>query len=117
MEIKTIKTITKQHRATADQRLQMVEKFRQSGLTRLAFSQQYGVPLATLSWWLRKTKGVSNLPVPVPVLFSEVKLAKPGIPPDPAWGMEIVAPSGLTIRCREQVVVRDLARLIRGGRC
>lgn len=111
-----IKTIAKQHhRATPEQRLQMVEQFRQSGLTRLAFSQHYGVPLATLSWWLKKTKVGSNLPVPV--LFSEVKLAKPEIPPDHAWGMEIVAPSGLTIRCREQVTVRDLARLIRVGRC
>jgi hypothetical protein len=114
MEIKATKKL---QRATAEQRLQMVEQFRQSGLTRKAFSQQHGVSLATLSWWLKKTQRISNLPVPVPFLFSEVKLETPERSPDNSWGMEIVAPSGLTIRCREQIAVRDLVRLIRGGRC
>jgi len=31
--------------------------------------------------------------------------------------MEIIAPSGLTIRCREQLEVRDIAKLMRGGQC
>jgi hypothetical protein len=113
MEIKAL--TRQQYRATAEQRLQMVEQFRQSDLTRKAFSQQYGVPLATLSWWLKKTKAISNLPVPV--LFSEVKLETREKPPETAWGTEILSPSGLTIRCREQIAVRDLAKLIRGGRC
>ena len=109
-----IKGITRQNRATADQRMRMVEQFRRSGLTRAAFSKHYGVPLATLSWWLKKAKRASNLPVPV--VFSEVKLTAPDVSTN-GWAIEIVAPSGLTIRCREALTVHDLAHLIRGARC
>ena len=93
----------------------MVEQFQRSGLTRAAFSRQYGVPLPTLGYWLTKTKRASNLPVPV--VFSEVKLAPAETVPSNIWAMEIVAPSGLTIRCREELTAHNLARLIRGGRC
>ncbi len=92
----------------------MVEQFRQSGLTRARFSQQYGIPLPTLGYWLTKTKRASNLPVPM--TFSEIRLATPESSSN-QWAMEIVAPSGLTIRCREELTVHDLTRLIRGGRC
>ena len=110
-----IKAITRrQYRASADQRLQMVEQFQRSGLTRAAFSRQYGVPLPTLGYWLTKAKR-SNFPVPV--VFSEVKLTPAESVHSNIWAMEIVAPSGLTIRCREELTVHDLARLTRGGRC
>ena len=92
----------------------MVEQFRRSGLTRATFSKQYGIPLATLSWWLAKTKRASNLPVPVPVVFREVRLEAPATEPINPWAMEVVAPSGLTVRFRETLVVHDLARLLRG---
>jgi hypothetical protein len=111
-----IKKITKrQHHATAAQRLQMVEQFRRSGLTRAAFSRQHGIPLATLNWWLAKTKRAFNLPAPV--VFSEIMLGPPAATAINAWAMEVVAPSGLTVRCREPLPVRDLARLLRGPRC
>jgi hypothetical protein len=108
------KTITRQHRASEDQRMRMVEQFRRSGLTRAAFSRQYGVPLPTLGYWLTKAKRALNLPVPV--VFSEVNLTAPEISMS-AWAMEVVAPSGLTIRCREPLAIHDLARLIRSTRC
>jgi transposase-like protein len=108
------KAITRQYRASADQRMRMVEQFRRSGLTRAAFSKQYGVPLATLSWWLKKAKRALSLPVPV--VFSEINLAAPEVSTS-AWAMEVVAASGLTIRCREPLAVHDLARLIRSTRC
>jgi hypothetical protein len=107
MEIKAI--TRRQYRASAEHRLQMVEQFRRSGLTRAAFSKQYGVPLATLSWWLTKAKRVSRLPVPV--VFSEVQLTAPEVSTTNAWAMEVVAPSGLTIRCREGLTIHDTARI------
>jgi hypothetical protein len=113
MENKAI--IRRQYRASADQRLQMVEQFRRSGLTRAAFSQQYRIPLATLNWLLTKTKRASTLPVPV--VFSEVVLAPPAATPNSTWAMEVVSPSGLTVRCREALAIRDLARLLRDARC
>jgi hypothetical protein len=113
MEIKGL--TRQQYRGTAAQRLQMVEQFRRSGLTRAAFSRQHGIPLATLKWWLKKTERTSNLPVPV--VFSEVRLAAPEESPTKFWAMEVVSPSGLTVRCREALAVRDLARLLRDTRC
>ena len=107
-----IKAITRQQRATADERLWMVEQFRRSGLTRAAFSQQYGIPKATLNWWLAKAKRTSNLPVPV--VFKEVRLEPSAIEPINPWAMEVAGPSGVTVRCREKLAVRDLARLLRG---
>lgn len=89
-------------------RMQMLEQFRHSGLTRVAFSRQYGVPLPTLGYWLTKAKRASNLPVPM--TFSEIRLAAPEALPPNAWAMEIVASSVLTIRCREELTVHDLVR-------
>jgi hypothetical protein len=113
MEIKT--GTRQQNHASTAQRLKMVEQFRSSGLTRAAFSRQHQIPLATLNWWLKRTKPVSNLPAPV--VFSEVML-----PPAPAevttpWAMEFVRPDGLIIRCREAICAHDLVRLLRGSRC
>jgi transposase-like protein len=113
MEIKG--NTRQQKHATAAQRLQMVEQFRRSGLSRAAFSRQRGIPLATLNWWLAKTKRASNLPVPN--TFSEVTLAPPEATSSNAWAMEIVAPSGLMVRCREPLPMQDLGRLLRDTRC
>jgi hypothetical protein len=93
----------------------MVQQFRRSGLTRVAFSRQYGIPQATLSWWHKKTKATAS--VPAPVVFSEVLL-----PPEPAaangpWAMEFVRPDGLIVRCRDAFSTNDLVRLLRGPRC
>jgi transposase-like protein len=104
-------TNTQQYRVSAEQRLQMIEQFRSSGLTRAAFSDQFGISLPTLSYWLRKTKLDSKLSSPD--LFSEVKLAAPGIVHTDGWNSEIVTPSGLTIRFRDKISIQDLAQLLR----
>lgn len=113
MEIKTYSRRPK--RVTAVQRLQMVEQFRRSGLTRAAFSRQYGISLATLGWWLTKTKRASNLPAPVK--FSEVKLITAADAAADGWAMELVGSSGVTLRCREPLAVQDLKLLLRDPSC
>lgn len=111
-----IKAITRQRRqVSAARRLQMVEQFRRSGLTRVAFSQQFRIPLATLNWWLAKAKHAGRLRAPV--VFREVKLGPPPTTPFNPWSMEVVAPSGLTVRCREPLPAKALTRLLRGTRC
>jgi hypothetical protein len=92
----------------------MVEQFRRSGLTRKAFSLQYGVPLATLSWWLSKAKHSSS--TPAAVTFREVKVI-PAADPAEKWAMEVESPSGMMVRCRKELPVRVLERLLRGLRC
>lgn len=111
-----IKNSPRQHNhATTAERLQMVEHFRRSGLTRAAFSRQHGIPLATLNWWLAKTRRDSR--VPAPVLFREVMLPPGPVTGTSLWAMEIVRPDGMMIRCREALCVKDLTRLLRGPRC
>jgi transposase-like protein len=101
--------------AVSAERLQMVEQFRHSGLTRKAFSRQYGVPVATLSWWLSKAKVASKSPDPV--AFSEVRVIAPASDAADKWAMEVESASGIKVRCREALPVRTLERLLRGTRC
>ena len=96
------------------ERLQMVERFLRSGLTRKAFSRQYGVPLATLSWWLSKAKRLSV--VPAAMTFREVKVMPAAVTAE-KWAMEIESPSGMKVRCREALPMRTLERLLRGRVC
>jgi len=110
-----LERIASRRRTTPEQRLQMVELFRHSGLTCAAFSRQHGIPLATLNWWLAKAKRASSLPSPI--VFNEVSLGPLASAPTHPWAMEIVAPSGLMIRCREALSARELARLLRETRC
>jgi len=92
----------------------MVEQFRRSGLTRKAFSVQYGVPQATLSWWLSKAKHSSS--AIAAMTFREIKVIPP-VDKAEKWVMEIESPSGLKVRCREALPVRTLERLLRGRVC
>ena len=109
------KRTRQQNYATKAERLQMVEQFLRSGLTRVAFSRQYGIPLTTLNWWLTKAKQASKLPAPV--VFSEVMLPAAPAAATSTWAMEIVRDDGLIIRCRETLCANDLVRLLRGPRC
>ncbi len=92
----------------------MVEQFRRSGLTRKAFSLRYGVPLATLSWWLSKSKRSSS--APAAMVFREVKVIQAGETPG-KWAMEIENPSGVKVRCREALPAGVLERLLRSYSC
>ncbi len=92
----------------------MVEQFRRSGLTRKAFSLRYGIPVATLSWWLSKAKRSSS--APAAMTFREVKVIPAGETPG-KWAMEIESPSGVKVRCREALPAGILERLLRGHSC
>ena len=100
--------------AVSAERLQMVEQFRCSGLTRKAFALQYGVPLATLSWWLSKTKQLPS--APASMAFREIKVIPAVVTPG-KWAMELESPSGVKVRCREALPVATLERLLRGPLC
>jgi len=103
----------RQQRWTAAQRLQMVERFQRSGLTRKAFAAQEGVPRSTLDFWLYVA---SHRPAPSSVVFREVQVSVPD-PEAAGWAMEIESPDGLRIRCREALGGSELARLLRGAKC
>ena len=90
-------------------------RYRASGLTQRAFCAQIGLPLSTLQWWLVRAR---RRAVPVrPVTFTEI--ARPFAPPAsaPAWAVEVVTASGLTVRLREPLPAATVRTLLRGGRC
>jgi transposase-like protein len=107
--------ILRKRRPTTEERLQMVERFHRSGLTRVSFCQQEGIPISTLSYWLTRIKRTPNNSDPV--IFSEVRLTSPMVSSTDAWAMEVVSAEGLRIRYREAFSVNELIGLLRGSRC
>jgi hypothetical protein len=90
-------------------------RYRASGLTQRAFCAQIGLPLSTLQWWLLRARRRAE--ARRPVLFTE--LALPIAPPAsaPAWAVEIVTATGVTVRLREPLRPVVLRTLVRRGRC
>ena len=86
----------------------MVERFRGSGMTQRAFCQAEGIPISTLSWWVRKGREITKHRDRME--FREVRMA-PALSPD--WGMEMVSPRGWTIRCRQPLGSEDIGRLLK----
>lgn len=90
-------------------------RYRASGLTLRAFCEQIGLPLSTLQWWLLRAR--RRAVARRPVTFTE--LALPIAPPAsaPAWAVEIVTATGVTVRLRESRRPAAVRTLLRGGRC
>jgi hypothetical protein len=101
-----------QQRTRAAERLEMVERFQRSGLTRKAFAAREGVPRSTLDFWLYVARHRSQSSS---LVFREVQIS---VPAEPAgWAMEIESRDGLRVRLREALGGSELARLLRGTRC
>lgn len=100
------KNTPQQKRIPVARRLEMVEEFRHSRLTRREFAKQHDVALSTLDYWIRRARKGSHLPAPI--LFNETKFPDPINPTNSGWAMEIVSRSGVTIRCREALSTDDL---------
>lgn len=96
---------------------ELLQQFHRSGQTRKAFARQQGVALATLSYWLTREKRRALAVIPSPMVFSELSLSAPDLRTQPVWAMEVVSPTGLTVRSREALPVRVLTRLLRSRGC
>jgi hypothetical protein len=90
-------------------------RYRASGLTQRAFCEQFGLPVSTLQWWLLRAR--RRAVARRPVTFTELSL--PIAPPmsAPAWAVEIVTATGVTVRLREPLRPAAVRTLLRGGRC
>ena len=104
------KNTHQQKRLSVARRLEMVEKFHRSGLTRREFTQQHGVARSTLDYWIRRARKGSHLPAPI--LFNEIKFPDPLITTNNGWAIEIISRSGVTIRCREAFSTDDLMQVL-----
>ena len=89
----------------------MVERFRDSGMTRRAFCRAEGISTFTLNWWLRKAKATAQ---PGRMEFSEVRMPPAAIPD---WGTELISPRGWTIRCHRVLGAEEIGRLLKSLKC
>ena len=103
---------TRSARTTRAQRAQVVERFHQSGLTRAIFARQHGLGAWKLRRWLAEAKRGSK-PTTSPTMFSEIKLGPTALPTPTGWAVEVVGANGVTLRLRQALAVRELARLLR----
>lgn len=99
-------------------RRQVVTRFERSGLTQRAFCEQAGLPVSTLQWWLVKTRREAARRTPVTfaeVTLPEVARSDRGV--GPAWAMEIMTRTGVTLRLRDPLPPAALRVLLRDARC
>ena len=87
-----------------------MERYRASGLTRMAFCQQEGISIYKLDFWRRKEKSEQK---PKGVRLREV----PWSPAAGNWAVELISPGGSTIRGRDPMSVEEIGRLLRAGKC
>ena len=106
------------HRRRGGSPQQTLTRFHQSGLTQRAFCEQTGLPVSTLQWWL--ARAWREAAVVRPITFTEVS-APPRVPAaratSAAWAVEIVTPSGLTVRMQDPLGPIAVRALLRGPRC
>lgn len=90
-------------RRSAEEIQQLVEGYRASGMTRIAYCQQNGVALSTLDRYLRRNAGKRQRLIRVRV----------GAAPEPDRGFVLVLGKGRRIESGWGFGEADLARLIR----
>ena|SRR5437879_3254766 len=78
---------------TPQQRQQLLERFRQSGLKQAEFVAGEGISKASLGKWLQKERRQGK-PEAEPVGFQELELSHPA----KAWAVELVSPDNWTLR-------------------
>ena len=105
-------------RVSDDARRQIVTRYERSDLSQRAFCEQAGLPLSTLQWWLVKARREAARHAAV--TFTEVTLpevARPDRGVCPAWAVEIVTRTGVTLRLRDPLPPAAVRLLLRGARC
>lgn len=64
---------------SAEEKRDLVERWKQSGLSMMAFSKQHGINYHTFVWWIKPKKTKTNSKVKSPTTksgFSEVKIPR-----------------------------------------
>lgn len=96
----------------------MAARFERSGLTQRAFCEQADLPISTLQWWLGKARREAARGTPVTfteVTLPEVARCDRGV--GPAWAVEIITRTGVTVRLRDPLPPPALRVLLRDARC
>jgi transposase-like protein len=106
----------------AERQRELVEAFRESGLTREGFARQEGIRYTTFCTWVQreaKTDGSSGGTAVKPKRAvvrpaQRINFAEVALPPNPARGLEVCLPDGTTLRGERVDELAALARALRG---
>ena len=98
---------------TAEERQELIERYKASGQGKAEFCAQHGLKLMTLYGWLnpRRSAALRRRAMKAPVKFARMEVALDRVPALPA--VEIALPSGVRVRLREAAAVADLAKFVR----
>jgi transposase-like protein len=95
----------------AERRQQLLEAFRESGLTRWAFARREGIRYTTLCTWVEKAaKTVGRAPRPEAV----VRFAEVAVPASASASLEVRLPDGTLLRGGNALELAALVRAVRG---
>jgi hypothetical protein len=106
----------------AERQRELVEAFRESGLTREGFARQEGIRYTTFCTWVQreaKSAGSSARPTErskraVVRPAQRINFAEVALPPNPArFGLEVCLPDGTTLRGERVEELAALARALR----
>lgn len=102
----------KRHRRTAAARMELIERWEQSGLSAREFAAQEKLRASALYLWRRKLKSAVKREPPTPArtpAFSELRLSNPQ--PQPGH-IEIVTRNGRVVRVHGDVSARSLQQVV-----
>ena len=93
-------------RRSAQERRELIEAYRASGLSRSAFCLRQDLPLPTFCGWLKKRPAFTEVSLPAGQPAS-------GTVPPPAARLRIELPRGLCVQVYDVTVLKKLAPFIR----
>jgi transposase-like protein len=107
----------------AERQRELVEAFRESGLTREGFARQEGIRYTTFCTWVQREEdksagssgGSAARPKRTAVRPAQrINFAEVALPPNPArFGLEVCLPDGTTLRGERVEELAALARALR----
>ena len=106
----------------AERQRELVEAFRESGLTREGFARQEGIRYTTFCTWVQRADqsagsggGLAARPKRAVVRPAQrINFAEVALPANSARGLEVCLPDGTTLRGERVDELAALARALRG---
>lgn len=105
-------------RVSDDTQRELLARYHRGALTQRAFCAEVGLPVSTLQWWLVKARREAARGRPV--TFAEVSLSdvtRPDRSVGPAWAVEILTRTGVTLRLRDPLPPAELVAFLQDTSC
>ena len=104
---------TKNHRRTASEKRNLIEKYLASAMTQKTFCQQYGLADSTFQLWLKKYRQSGKTTMPAQTYETTPHFIPLHFNPPPVGDTIIIEyPHGVVVRITQPVPLHVLTRLI-----